>query len=694
MDIGTIQLQRVATLSGVVHDSHGRPVPGAVVRRGSPTGYSGYYQFGPIDQPSGLTLPRDVDHYDPRFAGPEGAVCDADGRFRIASLPPGRLIISAEHPDYRHTIRPFDLSDGEVHGPIELVLHPRLEAEVTVTDEHGAPIAGAQVAALETAAGFDPYRRAPLYSWKALSDAGGYARISGIMIERVDIEVVVPGRVTFRREVVLRNDQPNRVAVVLPVGGALIGRAVLEDGTPVRQANLWVAPCTADGSRTDGIEVSPYEPIVTADDGRFRVEGLPAGLYRLEIAGGFTPVPGGGSTIRRVLAPLTVQAGQPTDCGDLVFPLSAEVRIRVLDGNGKPMAGVEVRGHSAERFIFTDASGLAVLPADGNHDSTRALPLHYRVPGTGQSVGMLVPLTAWPVGEPLELTVTFTWVTLRLRAVDRAGNPMKAGMAVFPTHGGMVSSIWSRQSMADGAYQDVLLAPGRYRLSLSADEWSYDQVIELQAGVDRTIDLQPSPLMDLRLKIARYDGLPAVGCRYRVGQLRMDGAYPDEVYSSEWTPMLAEGTTDADGCASLQLPAEAWGRSQWPERIGVEVRTGPGEPPAVFELLPTDGEAELSLTLPPPVAAHRAAINGVVRDADGNPQAGCRLVIKWAAPGSRLLTCHEMQSDVDGRFQLDTLPAGDWAIIAHPEGSTEPVIVNVVAQDDRVAECGVRLPRE
>ncbi len=104
VDLGTIELHRGATVTGIVRDEIGNPVRGALVRK----------RKGPMMDNPVLAM----------FAGAgEQARTDPDGRFRLAALPPGRiqLVASADGFASARSER-VELEAGEVRDGLDIAL--------------------------------------------------------------------------------------------------------------------------------------------------------------------------------------------------------------------------------------------------------------------------------------------------------------------------------------------------------------------------------------------------------------------------------------------------------------------------------------------------------------------------------------------------------------------------------------------
>lgn len=140
----TLVLRTGATLPGRVVDGQGRPVEGARVRWGN---------VGPENEDR--VSPGDSFRADEAL-GPRVLRTDADGRFAIERLEPGRLLLKVEHEGFADWYRRDLTVAGEgPQGALTVTLEGALSIRGRVTAEGGPPLAGVWVYAEENKPGVD-----------------------------------------------------------------------------------------------------------------------------------------------------------------------------------------------------------------------------------------------------------------------------------------------------------------------------------------------------------------------------------------------------------------------------------------------------------------------------------------------------------------------------------------------------------
>ncbi|XXF77422.1 carboxypeptidase regulatory-like domain-containing protein [Myxococcaceae bacterium GXIMD 01537] len=259
-------------------------------------------------------------------------VCDAEGRFTLSGLAPGRYELVAEAPGFsRRTLRLLAVPRAD---EVVVGLWASAVLEGFVVDARGQPAPGAEVVAL---GGSEPLRT-------STGEGGGFSlEVPGgtyaLTAHHAGARGRVPGLLVAAPGETLRG-----LKVRLGPAGGFEGTVLAADGRPVRGAQLVASPAGAAGVAGEAR---------TAEDGRYTLD-LPPGEYDVvALAEGHT------ATGRRGLA-VNAGARAPLD-----FRLEGAARVEgtVTDEGGRPLAGVHVRAGLAqgvterEAYTLTDAAG-------------------------------------------------------------------------------------------------------------------------------------------------------------------------------------------------------------------------------------------------------------------------------------------------------------------------------------------------
>jgi Carboxypeptidase regulatory-like domain len=326
---GSPEVQLHRRLSGLVLDQHGAPLAGAEV----------------WVEPGG-----------------QAAESDGDGRFELSGLTPGRWRLSAAHPDQLEFAAPVEVDgrESDVADVLLSVVRGRcIEGSVTWSD--GGPVESFWIRTGE--------------AWCAQGEAGRYRLCLPPGTFALEVSAVEPERVGAGR---IEGVRAGAVAppIVLVPRPAHVVRGVVRDvqGRPLAaEVSAW--------SEEHGPRFA-----MGAEDGRFELEGLPAGSWSL---------------VARAQdhheARSTVRVGSATPELRLVLERGGEVRGVVLDPDGAPVAdarlwaGREVRTDDQGRFVLTSDSSSLVLWAEKEGFAVSE-GLELRVASGGRVEGLVLRL--------------------------------------------------------------------------------------------------------------------------------------------------------------------------------------------------------------------------------------------------------------------------------------------------------------
>ncbi len=512
-----------------------------------------------------------------------------------------------------------------------------------VSSENGAPLRRAQVrisgsdiatkTALTDPEGRFEFRDLPGGRFNLSASKSGYVNIqygqlrpneSGKAIELVDAQVM------------------ERADIMMPRGSVISGRVLDEFGDPITDAVVTaMRSAWASGKR----RLQPAgRPAMTNDLGQFRIYGLAPGDYFVSAT-----LPGGDAGIEMAIAAraasvagagipsasaptsgyaptyfpgtvngaeaqkiqLTVgQEAQNTDFALLPVKLS-KVSGTVIDSSGKPVEGTMVnaapRGGDAMMFpmMFPMGGSTARTDKNGNFTLSNVAPGDYVL----QTRGMQITMSG--SGD----NMTFM---ARVGGPDAAGNEMEAGSVPISVSGEDIANVVVLTSKGATASGHMTFEGGKptgltgIRISASPAEGLDGPMLMLGPGSSANVKADGS--FELRgltgTRTVRAGNLPS---GWMLKSVRVNGA----------------DVTDA----------------------GIEFK--PGEAVTGLEIVVTSKVTEVS---------------GTVKAGNGDPVKDYTVVLfsddpqRWTVPNGRYI--YGARPDQEGRFQVKSVPAGDYFAIA------------------------------
>jgi protocatechuate 3,4-dioxygenase beta subunit len=546
---------------------------------------------------------------------------------------------------------------------VNLALVPAFRVPVRVVDPEGEPIHGArvtlgysQVGMLQKTAETNDEGRAQVGPvvpgpYFVHADADGY-----LPPEAVEVEIGMQGFEGDEQVVVLIRPAKLEGIVVdeneRPVAGAevtLDSDVAFSVGEGDTRRRMFAAAIGAtDGSLgvTDGAvpdiplfaedeDAGSLGVIVTDEEGRFEVDSLLPGSYRIWATHGEHA----GSAV----STLELRSGEVH--GGLRLQLREGVPLTgvVRSGNGQPIAGIQVDLGDG-LILTTDDRG--VFDA-GFRRGEQQLIL--------RGVGMIPKLVEVELGDaPMDLELELEPADGRFegRVVDSNDQPLAdVEVELRPLDGLSPSLItWTD---ARGLYGFEALGPGPVELE-------FRDAAHVPASAEAVVDERPG----LRHEIVLDAGWGA-------SVLVRSAVRGDPLAGVELIAGHASATTDAQGMASLsQLVGES---------VDLEVRAA-GWVGKTIELR-HDGTGLLKVTVE---LVEGGSISGTIDDDLGDPVANAAIEIRSAHASRRDELLGTTRSDGRGEWRVDGIPAGDVDVRAEPPPSLSAVLAPVELRSDIV----------
>lgn len=312
-----IVLPAAAVIAGIVVDGAGAPVPDASVQLSS-------------DRWSTDMIYRQ-------------AAADADGHFEIRALPRTSFKVRATSDDATSDAIAVDVTGKAEKRDVKLVLDHAGTISGVVVDSNNEAVAEAEVSA---APDFLSGNRGD-NDWilaggdTATTDGDGRFVVRGLDAGNYRLFAVRDAggvrRVGQRAGVVAKVGDKD-VRLVLPSPGTIVGKVVLESGSPPARATI----------------TAGWENRTTTTDGTFRLTEVAPMTYDVRVSGSEF-----GEQVKR---DVVVEAGKEVDLGTIIVRPGRKVAGKVVDGKGAPVEGATVY---MGQLLFGDGKKLGTGSDDG-----------------------------------------------------------------------------------------------------------------------------------------------------------------------------------------------------------------------------------------------------------------------------------------------------------------------------------------
>src|SRR6266508_5971942 len=638
-----ISLQRGGAVRGLVTDAAGKPAPGVIVT---------------TDDAAAQT--------------------DGEGKFRLTGLPAGGHHLQALSKDdltaRKDGVR---VRKGE-EVEASLKLRPGTAISGTVIEEGTRRhVAGARVSAY-AATGLTRFARRHTER-AARTDARGRFRLAGLAPARYAIEAVRDGYLTAAIARVNAAAPSAPVAnLALRKAASISGRVTDEKGQPVAAARVRILRELGirrllRGAASNPASVLGGEGVLTAADGAFRIRGLePERNLSLDAAKtGYAPAHKPG---------VSLKAGDAVKDVALVVRRGLEARGKVVDAQGQPVAGAEIRAIRREEGVRGAAQVQMRLmgAAQEKPDAVTAGDGAYTLRGLEEGQYTLfvaregfarktVPtLEVKATGENVWPPVTLAAGAPIVGAVrDSAGAPVSGAQIFGIDAGGSAGHPQNATSDADGKFRlEGFVAERAILVNVSAQGYATLQKNVTPPAADIVIVLKTAGTVRGRVEdadtkrpvtdftISRSGPRGGGGIQIALGRGGGDQMFQSDDGSFELTD-VPPGKWTIRGASAGYRAAEA---------SGIEVGVGVTKEDVVLSLKKGGGLSGRVID-PRGAAVANASVTWHPAETSGGPMGAAMARITGAGAGGA-----STSSDADGHFQFDGLPDARVTLTAsHPD---------------------------
>ncbi len=386
---------------------------------------------------------------------------DAEGRARMLSRQGRYAVAAPELSGVEEVV--IEVVAGTAQE-VELTAHPQLALKIRVLRPDGQPAAGAEIVGWTSLDESQAFVQGPpfLCVERPLGICDGNGQFtSGLIAAKARVRALAPGLAASASVELSENNA--RATLRLGAAAATIAGVVLAaDGSPSPHAHVWVQHSAAGASG----EIRSR----AGADGRFRIEGVPAGPCRVfavvSLDADFMSAFKGN---RFSWAAVETAAGQQAQV-DLSFVNSARLQVQVTDAQGKPSSDQQVSVVFMDETLPSELAASCI--ARGNTDDLGRVEIEGLPAGRHEA-------QVWVDGEGLRHKLDLaagelaTWTpslapteALRLEVVDQAGKPL-AGWFVtaVPAAGGIAREV---RTDAEGRARFDELPRGEYQVEVRA----------------------------------------------------------------------------------------------------------------------------------------------------------------------------------------------------------------------------------
>jgi hypothetical protein len=447
-------------------------------------------------------------------------------------------------------------------------------------------------------------------------------------------------------------------AVTVAAPASIGGRVVDDTGAPLPGAWIVLAGGPPPGART----------AITTEEGRFRIDDVPAGMYTIEVGRPGYPRVRHGQRRRNGPGSVIEMAGQPLSLR-LVLPRGAAISGTLVDEQGRPQAGSltvipdaapAASRNSAAAHAITDGGGrfrVAALPAGAYRISARSTPQRYDGDAPG---GTVVTVAAGEERSDIVVTAAApaptTLLTVSAAAAD--GTATRSYQVTLRRRGQAQNWYMLSRPNPDGTRTFSDVPAGTYFVIARNGPYI--------GGADVMVDGEhPAAVAITMARGVRVTGTATFDDRAlhaRSVMLALMPADDGALIDDNNAPM---GRIEADGRFTLTAPPGRYvlrvtsgGRDDWSLQ---SARTGDEDVTDLPIAIGANGTDALAIAL----TRARTVLRGRVADASGAPINGVDVVVfpaerKYLVRNSRRV--RSMTTGIGGDYEISDLPPGRYAL--------------------------------
>ncbi len=339
LDVGRLTLEAGGMVTGFVFGPGGAKLAGAEV----------VLLDAPDEEPT-----RRFMNFSFGTRGDRKATSDEEGRFRLTGMPKGKAVVEATASGLCAAVSDaIEVVPLQTAGEVMLHLERGYELKGVVKDGSDKPVGGAEIFAVNNGDWMRMIRSGGQPDY-VTGDDGRYS-ITGLKAIAYDVAASAEGYARASHP----NIDPAQVSTLdITLGATLFvaGSVRIKGSSDApRNVKVQLLPYFGEDNFQFGMIDTDDSENKASEDGRFRIEGLEPGDYRVMARAE--------GTARGQSTPIKVVEGQSVEDVVIEVERGAMVEGRVLDPTGAPVANAEVRGYEPELPAAADGAATFISRA-------------------------------------------------------------------------------------------------------------------------------------------------------------------------------------------------------------------------------------------------------------------------------------------------------------------------------------------